>query len=82
MNDHQKNMLRILSSAMEFVGYISLVQFNQYCGITLELLSGIFIVPWAIKNKAYDIVLKTAIFTVLDLNALRILLLTGDLPSG
>ena len=65
----------MLASALSIVSYLLMVQKHTVPGIALNLVCQVLLVPFALKQKAFDMVGLSALFGGIDIHALWVAIL-------
>jgi len=76
------NYLRILGTVLQVGGYISLIQFDQMVGVTLQIVGSALVFPWHTSHRAYDLSMQDLLFISIDIAGLVNLVRFGTLPSA
>ena len=60
------NVLRIYANCQLVVGHFVLLNTSVYWGLILCFTSNIFLLPWALKEKYWDVVAILGFFSVIE----------------
>jgi hypothetical protein len=71
------NRFRMLASCLSVVSYLLMVQKHTTPGIVLNLICQVLLVPFAVKQKAFDMVGLSALFSGINIHALWAAILVG-----
>ena len=58
--------IRWVANGMQLIGYFILIHDNMIWGLPLKGLSDILLIYWGYKNKLWDVVGVTVIFTAMN----------------
>jgi hypothetical protein len=60
--------LRYTGSVILIIGYVILLNVDVFWGVTLRMVANVFSLPWAIKNKVWDLVALLVLFFVIEVH--------------
>jgi hypothetical protein len=60
--------LRYTGSVILIIGYVILLNVDVFWGVTLRMIANVFSLPWAIKNKVWDLVALLVLFFVIEVH--------------
>jgi hypothetical protein len=60
--------LRYTGSVILIIGYVILLNVDVFWGVTLRMVANVFSLPWAIKNKVWDLVVLLVLFFVIEVH--------------
>jgi hypothetical protein len=60
--------LRYTGSVILIIGYVILLNVDVFWGVTLRMIANVFSLPWAIKNKVWDLVVLLVLFFVIEVH--------------
>ena len=61
-------LMRIFGSLSMIIGYFILLYVDVKLGVSIRFFSNIFMIPFAVKIKTWDIVVLESFFAVIDLS--------------
>ena len=71
------NRFRVLASCLSVVSYLLMVQKHIIPGVAINLACQALLVPFALKQKAFDMVGLSALFVGINIHALWAAILGG-----
>lgn len=64
------SILRYIGSVLLVSGYIVLLNVNVFWGIVMRIIANMITLPWAVKEKLWDLVLLLSIFLCIETHEL------------
>ena len=66
MSSRVVTILRYIGNAQVIIGYFVLLYVHEFTGLALCFCANALLFPWALKEKAWDVVVIAAFFAALN----------------
>ena len=61
-----QNVLRVYANCMLVVGHFVLLYVSFFWGLIISFSSNLLLMPWAVKDRLWDVVVILSFFTVIE----------------
>jgi hypothetical protein len=63
-------LLRYFGSILAIAGYFIILNVDMYWGIWIRIIADLLVIPWAVKNKLWDVTILLSFFVAIEIHKL------------